>query len=276
MLTVAIQGIKGSFHDEAAGKLVPEGTSVECTTFQDVFDAVVSGSTDYGVVAIENSIHGSINPVYRLLARTKLWIAGEATLQIEQFLIGTTDTVSIEELNTPQTEVRTMFPAFAQSELWLNEYLPNAQRIELYDTAYAVKTITEEKNPYHVSIGGSYAAEMYGGHIVAGPINDDPNNYTRFVLLSKKHVTVSNANRTTLILTARHEKGALFEALGILAKHDISLSKLDSHPIPSDTRRYAFYTDLDAALHAKEVETALSELKDAGCGVEILGSYKVT
>mgnify|MGYP001282858080 CR=1 FL=1 len=273
MQKIAMQGIRGSFHHEAAQKLV-DADPVECVTFQDVFDAVIDGSVDYGVVAIENSIHGSINHVYRLLERHNLWIAGEITLSIEQYLIGA-EKVSVEELNNPEAEVRTMFPAFAQCELWLEEHLPLAKRAELYDTAFSVQNVMDEGNQMAVAIAVKCAAKEYNGVIIAGPINDDPHNYTRFILLTKERQTAEQTNRTSIIMTTGHTEGALYRALGAFAENGINLSKLDSHPIRSDKRHYSFYIDLEAGVEDEHVKQALEAIRNMGCTIKVLGSYNV-
>lgn len=167
MKKIDIQGIKGSFHHEATQKLV-DAQPIECVIFQDVFDAVINDEVDYGLITIENSIHGSINQVYRLLERHNLWIAGEATLSIEQYLIGA-EVLKVEDLNSPETEVLTMFPAFAQCELWLEENLPLAKRVELYDTAFSVQSVVDEQEPMYVAIAGKYAAKEYGGEDCCRP-----------------------------------------------------------------------------------------------------------
>jgi len=273
MQKVAIQGIRGAFHDEAAKKLVSDFDALECVTFQDVFDSVISGAATWGIVAVENSIHGSINNVYRLLERHNLWIAGETTLTIEQYLIGP-KAISVEELNVPHAEVRTMFPAFAQCELWLQEHLPLTQRIELYDTAFSVQSVTDEGDPLHVAIGGKHAAEVYGGTIIAGPINDDPHNYTRFILLAKEQQDTHDANRTSIILRTGHTEGSLYNALGAFAEEHINLSKLDSHPIAGDTRHYAFYIDFEVGIDSDAAKRALEKIETLDCTVKVLGSYQ--
>lgn len=274
MQKVAIQGVKGSFHDEAAEILVPGAERLECVTFQDVFDAVIADKVDYGVVAIENSIHGSISHVYRLLDRTDLWVSGETTLDIEQYLIGPKQ-ITVTELNNVEAEVRTMFPAFAQCELWLDENLPLAKRVELYDTAFSVQSVMDEGEEQYVAIAGKHAAKIYGGEIIAGPINDHKYNQTRFILLTKERQSTANADRTMIIMTSAHQKGSLYEMLGVFVRENINLSKLASHPIPGDQRNYAFYIDLDAGLETEAVQNALKDIEALGSTVKVLGSYKV-
>ena len=127
----------------------------------------------------------------------------------------------------------------------------------------------------NVAIAGKHAAKTYGGTIIAGPINDDPHNYTRFILLTKEQQSVADANRTMLILTTGHSEGALYEALGVFARAKLNLSKLDSHPIPADGRHYAFYLDVEAGLESEAMQQALAEIKEQGNSVKVLGSYQV-
>lgn len=273
-MKVAIQGLKGSFHHQAAQQLLPHQTLelVECDSFHDVFKLVSSGQVDAGVSAIENSFHGSINPVYRLFERHKVWIGAEVTLQIEQLLIGTA-MLPTEQFNQADTIVYSQAPALAQCELWLDKHLPLAQRVETHDTAASVKMVVEQGNTNHVAIAGQTAADTYGGTVIAGPINDDKHNYTRFVLLLPKPAEDDQANRTSIILTSDHTPGALYRALGIFAKHEVNLSKLDSHPIVGDKRHYAFYIDFDAGYRSDRGRQVIQELENNGCSVRILGSY---
>lgn len=272
--TVTIQGVKGSFHEEAALNILPHAKIVECHTFfQGVFDAVLSGTTDYGIVAIENNIHGSIGPVYRLLERHDMWIVGENLLKIEQHLIGHSE-ATIDSLNHPDGKVFSHMAALTQCEQWLDKNLPRAEHLEYHDTADAVRMIMEEKNPQHAAIAGTRAAEIYGGTIIARTINDETNNFTRFVLIQKTPHEPEGANRTSIILTTADVPGALHQALGVFVENGVNLSKIDSRPIPNGTRRYKFYVDFDAAASSPSAQKILTRLEELGSTIKILGSYK--
>lgn len=280
MKTVAIQGINGSFHGQAADLMLPDNIRLECNTFEDVFYAVKNAAADYGVAAIENNLHGPISSVYRLLNRSGLWVCGETTLHIEQFLFGIEDK-TVEELNTSNTVVHSQVMALAQCEHWLSEHLPLARREETQDTAASVMQIMQDKKPYHLAIASKNAGEIYGAARVAGPINDDPTNSTRFLLLQKERPAIlepfdtseTKGARTLIILTTNNTEGSLYRALGAFADEHINLSKLDSHPIPGDQRHYAFYIDLEAGLNSAKVQRALSVLSIQKCEVGVLGSY---
>ena len=272
--SITIQGVKGSFHEEAALNIIPDARIVECHTFfPGVFDAVLSGASDYGIVAVENNVHGSIGPVYRLLERHDLWIVGESLLKIEQHLIGHPE-ATIDSLNHPDGKVFSHMAALSQCELWLDSHLPLAAHIEYHDTADAVRMVMEEKNPRHAAIAGTRAAEIYGGTIIARAINDEANNFTRFVLLQKAMHEPEGANRTSMILTTADVPGALHQALGVFVENGVNLSKIDSRPIANGTRRYKFYVDFDAALTSPEAQKVLMRLAELGSTIKILGSYK--
>lgn len=269
-MKIAIQGIAGSFHHEAASKML--GSDIDllhCGTFQQVFDATRNGTADKGVVAIENSLHGSINTVYRLLARSSLWVSREITLHINQYLIAAR-TFRLEEIDTVMSQA----PALAQCELWLEANLPQARLEETHDTAESVRFVVRHANERLAAIAGKRAADIHGGTVLAGPINDDQHNYTRFFLISREKKHIPNATKTSIILETNHQPASLYKALGVFAKSNINLSKLDSHPIATDKKHYAFYIDFEAGLDAQLEHNVFETLRNQGCKIIVLGSYK--
>ncbi len=269
-MKIAIQGIAGSFHHEAATKMLgPDIELLPCNTFQQVFEAVKSGQADQGVVAIENSLHGSINTVYRLLARHALWVSQETTLHINQYLIAARDR-AVDEITT----VLSQGPAIAQCELWLEQHMPQAHIEEKHDTAESVRYVTQHIDKPLAAIAGKHAAELYGGTIIAGPINDDTHNYTRFFLIGNDARVPADATKTSIILETNHQPAALYRALGVFADANINLSKLDSHPIANDQRHYSFYIDFEARLDERLEQEVFTALRAQGCSITTLGSYK--
>lgn len=275
-MKVAIQGIDGSFHADAAKKLFDTRCTelVYCENFQDVFRKVSDGIADKGIVAIENSLHGSINAIYRLLKRYDLWVSGEITLEINQYLIASKP-LKLDSLKKANLHVLSQTPALSQAEQWLDEHLPNAKRQETHDTAESVKYIMKKDSSNYLAIAGKNAADLFGASIIAGPINDDPHNYTRFVVLQKEHNIPKDANRTLIILKTDHKPGALLTALQAFNDNNINLSKLDSHPIAGDNRHYAFYIDYDVGLESAASTQTLKSLENNGFTIKILGSYRV-
>lgn len=267
---IAIQGIEGSFHHQAAHELLDDTVEVvPCETFNDVFAAVLSGKTDYAVTAVENNLYGSINAVYRLLSHKKIWVQGETYLNIQQYLIAAHD-IPLSSI----TEVRSQAPALAQCEQWLEKNLPQASIIETHDTATSVREVVKRANEPLTAVAGRHAAELYGGTILGdGPINDDPHNYTRFILLSKNMFTPPLANKTSIILVTDHKPGALQRALSVFSDAGVNLLKLDSHPIAGDRWHYAFYVDFEVGLNTDRGQAIIQDLEAQNCTVTVLGSY---
>jgi prephenate dehydratase len=172
---VAIQGREGSFHQQAAEELLgPDVELVACPTFPKVFEAVTTGQADRGIAAVENSLHGSINDVYRLLLSRDVWVAGEVFLHIEQYLIAAEDRPLTSVMRVLSQE-----PALAQCEEWLAVNLPDAVLEVTHDTAESVRTVLARPDEPLAAVASARAATTYGGTVLAGPINDDPPNYTR-------------------------------------------------------------------------------------------------
>lgn len=268
---IAIQGAKGSFHHQAAMAFDPDVDILSCATFSEVFAGVADGAADFGLVAIENNLHGSINEVYRLLERREVWITGDVRLHISQNLIGHSG-ITLEQLTLdPETRVLSQGPALAQVEIWLDEHLPNAHREETHDTAESVRMVMENDQKNHVAVAGKFAADVYDGTIICSDIQDDPHNYTRFILFQRiRSETSVNASHASVILKTDHTPGALLRALQVFALHKANLTKLDSHPIPGDNRHYAFYIDYELPANQSGL---LDSLRKQGCDVKLLGEY---
>lgn len=270
-MKVAIQGLAGSFHHEAAQKLLGQDIDpIYCRVFPEVFAAVEKGDAERGIVAVENNLHGSISAVYRLLARKQAWVCGELSMQIAQYLIGSPSFDG--DMSSLQT-VMSQAPALAQCELWLEKNLPNAHLEERHDTTESVQYVLAHPDQPIAAVAGRGAATMYGGKILAGPINDEEHNYTRFFLLSHDKVVPNGANKTSIILETGHQPGALYHALGAFADAGLNLSKLDSHPIAGDRQHYAFYIDIETGLDDQLNHAVFDTLRAQGCKVTILGTY---
>lgn len=276
-MKIAIQGTAGSFHEQAAELLTAnQGYDIiPCSTFAKVFNAVTNNIADYGISAIENNLHGSINGVYRLLERHELWITAELRMRIEQCLIGYED-LTLDDLAAAGDKVTVMSqaPALAQVEQWLDAHLPDAIRQETHDTADSVRQVMKRRDPLTLAIASKKAATLYGGRILMTAINDDPGNYTRFVLLQKEHAVNPNADASSYILTTDHSPGALVRALNVFSEANVNLTKLDSHPIAGDQQHYAFYIDADIPVESSVMQDVLPALAAQGCDVRVLGSYQ--
>lgn len=269
--TVAIQGQEASFHDIAAHNYFGKDIGlVPCDTFAETFQALQAGKADCAVVAIENSLYGSINEVYDLLLKHKFWIVGEVYLRIEQCLVGFPG-ASIKEIQ----EVHSQREALAQCEEYLDAALPSASRYENHDTAGSVADIKKWNDPTKAAIASSAAATLHGMEVLAHEIETHKQNYTRFVILNKTRQDNPKANKLSLILRmgGDHKPGALHHALGAFAERDISLSLIHSRPVIGRAWHYLFYIDAGCGLADHKLQHALAYLEAHDHKATILGSY---
>ncbi|MEO8962176.1 MAG: prephenate dehydratase domain-containing protein, partial [Ginsengibacter sp.] len=235
---IAIQGFEGSFHQSAALKYY--GKEVEvicCSTFRDVVKIAGDGSkSDGGLMAIENSIAGSILPNYQLLQKSKLKIVGEIYLQIDQNLL-VNPGVTLDDIK----EVHSHPMALLQCSDYLEKY--NWKLIETEDTALSALHIHQHKSKHIAGIAGELAAELFQLNMIAPNIHTQKNNYTRFwVLENEKNVVEDeDANKASIFFETDHTKGSLARVLTAISEGLVNLSKLQSMPIPGSDWKYAFH-----------------------------------
>lgn len=268
-LRIALQGQRASFHDIAARQFYGKDIAiVPCEIFAGTFAALSSGKANQAVVAIENSLFGSINEIYDLLLKHRFWICGEIYLRIEQCLIGLQG-ASLQKIG----EVHSHPVALAQCEDFLDKKLSQAKRFESHDTASSVANVKQWGDPTKAAIGSAAAAKLHGLKILAREIETSEQNYTRFVVLRKDKKLIKEADKTSLVLVASHQPGSLHKALGVFAKRGINLSKLQSRPIIGQAWHYMFYVDVDVG-NDTNLADSLADLKQQGCEVTVLGTYK--
>jgi len=265
VMRVAIQGEQASFHHTAAKQWFGEAvTIVPCDTFAEVFGTLNRHEAEAGIVAIENTLAGGINQVYDLIEAHGYPIIGEVHLPIHQQLIGTLD----HEI----THIYSHPVALAQCEAFLDSNYLDAERIEHHDTAGAVEFIKQSGNPSYAAIAGIEAAKLHNMPIIAPDIEDNPANFTRFLIVQPEGTPPHDADRTSLVLTSNHTPGALAKILAVFAEKNINLSKLQSRPIVGKPWNYRFYLVLDTA--GDELHAALQEINPLTTSVTILGEYR--
>lgn len=238
---VAIQGISGAFHEEAAIKYYHTNNIefVSCYTFSELIEAVEQARADTGIIAIENTIAGSILPNYDLIKESKLNITGEIYLRIIQNLIAK-ENVEINDI----TEVLSHPMAIYQCSNFFKNY-PNIRLIESFDTALSVKQIAENGSNRSAAIASNYAADKYGLKILAESIETNKLNYTRFFEIQKTTNLISEGiNKSTVNFTLSHRTGSLASVLSVFAFYDINLQKIQSYPVIGVPGKYSFYVDL--------------------------------
>ncbi len=267
---ISIQGFEGSFHQVAAQQFYGKETEVICcATFKEVVKvAVDKKQSDGGIMAIENSIAGSILPNYNLLLKSNLKIVGEVYLQINQNLL-VNPGVKLEDIK----EVYSHPMAIQQCFGFLDKY--NWKLIETEDTALSAKHIHQHKNKHAAAIASKLAAELYSLYVIAPNIHTLKNNYTRFLALQRQDVAkeIIDADKASINFFTDHSKGSLAKVLTKIAEAGINLSKLQSMPIPGSDFKYSFHADMefDNAAQLKNVIKKLENLTDE---LNVLGVYK--
>jgi prephenate dehydratase len=268
LLPLAIQGYEGSFHQVAARQFF--GNQVEilpCATFTDLIqEAANRKNTRGGVMAIENSIAGSILANYNLLQKSNLYVAGEVYLQIDQHLM-VNPGVKLDEIR----EVHSHPMALLQCTDYLNKH--SWKLIETEDTALSAKHLHQRKSKHIAAIAGSLAAEIFGLNIIAPNIHDVKNNYTRFLILQQHASEVEGANKASISFHTDHSKGRLAQVLTLIAVHGINLSKLQSFPLAGSRFKYGFHADLEFE-GLDQYQAVVNELKKTTTHLRVLGVYK--
>lgn len=269
-IKISIQGYEGSFHQVAAQMFFGKAVEViTCNTFKEVVK--IAGSkkeSNGGIMAIENSIAGSILPNYNLLQKSNLKITGEIYLQIKQNLL-VNPGVKLEDIK----EVHSHTMALQQCNDFLDKH--KWKLVETDDTALSAKYIHQHKSKHVAAIASKLAAELYGLDILAPNIHTLKNNYTRFLVLQREEtaVTINQADKASVNFQTDHSKGSLAKVLTKIAEGGINLSKLQSFPIPGSDFKYSFHADMefDSAEQFNKVVEAIRPLTAA---IKIYGVYK--
>ncbi|MFI3315400.1 MAG: prephenate dehydratase [Rikenellaceae bacterium] len=269
-IKVAIQGFEGCFHQTAAYALLGENIEIKgCSNFRELTQMVESGEADKGVMAIENSIAGSILPNYALLQNYSLKITGEIHMRIHQHLLAIKGT-KIEDIR----EVQSHPMALLQCGDFLST-LNNVRLLESRDTGYSAQVVSQEKDCTQAAIAGELAAELYGLEIIKKDIHSVENNYTRFLLIDREDTAkpVIGSNKASIYFKIAHERGSLTSVLKCFEKLNVNMTKLQSNPIPTDPFRYLFHTDMEFD-HLEEFLSALDAARKVTEELNICGIYK--
>jgi len=265
---VAFLGPAGTFSEQAAKRFFfnAAATFMECPSIPDVFRAVAVGDADFGVTPVENSLEGSVNLVLDLLLNSNLKVFGEIEEKITHNLIVKPGT-KIGEIKMVISHPQ----ALAQCRKFIEENLHEAKIKECSSTALAVKIAKKIREA--AAIGTELAAQIYGMEIIAKGIEDWPNNYTRFFVLSKIEAKPTGNDKTSIIFSVKHKPGALYQALEVFAKKQINLTKIESRPSRKKPWEYLFYCDFEGHKEDSPYNEALKELKKRCAFMKILGSY---
>jgi prephenate dehydratase len=267
---ISIQGFEGSFHQVAAQKFFGNDTEIICcATFREVIKiAADKNKSDGGVMAIENSLAGSILPNYNLLQKSHLKIVGEIYLHIRQNLL-VNPGVKLEDIR----EVHSHPMALLQCSDYLEKY--NWKLIETEDTALSAKHVHQHRSKHIAAIASKLAAELYQLNMIAPNIHTLKNNYTRFLVLETPESAkdINDANKASVNFYTDHSRGSLAKVLTKISEGDINISKLQSLPIPGSDWKYSFHADLEFS-NLDQLNKVIKNIQPLTEALRIYGIYK--
>jgi prephenate dehydratase len=269
---VAIQGYAGAFHELAARQFFTDKPLevVPAHTFAEVVQAVEQGATaDAGLMAIENTLAGSLMANYQLLLESDLMITGEVFLRIEQNLL-TLPGVKIEDLE----EVHSHPVAIAQCRRFFKDY-PQIQLVEKVDTALSAREVRDNGWRHVGAIASGLAAEMYELDVLAAGIETNKKNHTRFLVLEKRRMEdlIAEANKISVSYAVDHTVGSLYKVLAVLAAYNVNLTKIQSTPIIGHPWEYRFFVDFE--VHGDlSWEQAVNAIRPITRDLRVLGAYR--
>lgn len=265
---VAIQGIRASFHEEAAFKFFGDDIeTVECNSFKQTCEALKNKQADYVVMAIENSIAGSLLPNYTLLRDYHFPIVGEVYLPIQLHLLALPG-VKFEDIKYVQSH-----PIAIRQCIDFFDEFPHLQVIESNDTAACAKKIREELLTDTVAIANQLAATLYGLEIMERRIESNKKNYTRFLILKDQHSEAGEINKASLCFQVGNDIGALAKVLNVFADQKINLSKIQSMPVLGKRNEYNFYVDIEWN-NQPDYDNAIRKVLNYTINFSIMGEYQ--
>jgi prephenate dehydratase len=267
---VSIQGYEGSFHQVAAQQFFGKNvTVIPCATFREVVKiAANKKESDGGVMAIENSIAGSILPNYNLLQKSNLQVVGEVFLHIKQNLL-VNPGVKLQDIK----EVHSHPMAIQQCLEFLDKH--DWKLVETEDTALSAKLLHQHRNKHAAAIASKLAADLFQLEMIAPNIHTLKNNYTRFLILKRESdvVTISDADKASVNFHTDHSRGSLAKVLTRIAEGGINLSKLQSFPIPGSDWKYSFHADMEFE-SLDQFNEVVKAIKPLTAELKIYGVYK--
>lgn len=275
LMKIGFQGVPGAYSEMAARKFFGKSDLeyIGLRNFEDIFKDVYEDSLDFGMIPIENSLAGSIHKSIDLLNKYDLRIIGEVYLRVEHNLLGVPG-ANIRDIK----EIYSHWQALAQCEDTIKNLLPEASVKEYFDTAGSAEYVAKESDPSKGAIASKLASEIYGLSVIKENVEDNKNNYTRFVVINKKYADLENSStnkyKTSITFSGNSVPGFLYSILKSFAIRNINLTKIESRPIPEKTWGYFFYIDFEGRFNDPDCEQALKEAIKITPDLKVLGSYK--
>ncbi|MBE6954011.1 MAG: bifunctional chorismate mutase/prephenate dehydratase [Ruminococcaceae bacterium] len=264
---VACQGVEGAYSQHACDKLFPSANIIYFKNFEGVFSAVERGLCQYGMLPIENSIHGTVNEVYDLMRHFRFYIVRSVKLKIDHALLTAP--------GVRMTDIREIFSheqAVGQCSEFLKKY-PQIKVTICENTAMAAQKVAESGRKDCASISSRDCAALYGLQVAEDGIQNSDSNYTRFICIAKEMAIYPGANRISLMLSVPHTPGALYTMISKFSALGLNLTKLESRPIPGRDFEFLFYFDMEASVYSPAVLSLLDELAGGPEQFVFLGSY---
>ncbi len=265
-LRVAFLGPEGTFTQAAAFKHF--GHSVRTLTLRaidEVFREVEAGTADYGIVPVENSTEGVVNHTLDMFLQSPLKICGEVQLRIHHHLIGRVE--NIQQIRRIYSHQQSL----AQCREWLDVHLRGPERVAVSSNGEAARLARSE--PECAAIAGQCAADIYKLPVLVGNIEDEPNNTTRFLIIGTRPIPPSGHDKTALLVSSYNRPGALYRLLEPIARHGLSMTRIESRPSRRGMWDYVFFIDVEGHLEDAPVAQAVEELKQEASLFKVLGSY---
>ena len=264
MNQVSFQGERGAYSEDAAISFFSEKIeTIPCSTFAEAIESTEQSKTQYAVLPVENSLEGSVGESYDLLLSTNLIAVGEIYYRVKHCLLGFD---KIENIDTVYSHPQ----ALGQCRKFIQSH--KLKTVPTYDTAGSAKIIKEINKKNISCIASKRASEIYQVPIITEGIEDNANNYTRFLVLSK--IPSKDSNKTSIIFSVKHEAGALFNILKEFNDYKVNLTKIESRPNKSTPWEYNFYVDFDGTQEDPKISDLLSKIERHSLFLKILGSYK--
>jgi len=266
-LVVAYQGCPGSFSHKAATIAFPSASSYLGTDhFRHIFDHLASGRVSRGVVPIENTLAGSVYEIFDLMERYKICIVGEQQLSVSHFLFGVSASASLTQLKKVYSHPK----ALEQCRAFF-EKNPHIEQCIFSDTAGAARHVAASGDITLGAIASKEAGQLYKLHTIQAQIEDNSQNFTRFLTIARAEEVLSTGNKCSLMVTLLHQKGSLARVLSVVADQGLNLSKIESRPIPGKPFEYRFYIDIELA--GVNLNAALAKVRPLVEQLTMLGVY---
>ena len=265
--TVACQGVEGAYSQQACEKLFKMPKIMFMKNFNGVFAAINQGLCQYGILPLENSTAGSVNQIYDLMMKYNFYIVKSVKLKIDHSLLA--------KKGVKKEDVREIF-SHEQAIMQCEEYLKNFPQAKITvceNTAEAAKMVAESDRNDVAALASFACGQLYGLNCIEEDVQDNGNNYTRFICISKKMEIYPGADKTRLMLIVSHKPGSLYNVLARFNALGINIFKLESRPIPERDFDFMFYFDVEAEVYSEEFVRLMSQLDELSQECKYLGSY---